>query len=103
MWSDRFRAPPRRQGRLDMNRKKHENVSDFVDNVAGGQTHKVSDGAYTGYGSSRSLADRAYEEAKKTNREYVAYGVDPKEDMLGIWNHYGSTREQNHEPNKDEP
>src|SRR5262249_15752570 len=78
-----------------MSRKEHENVSDFADSIVGSRTHKVADGTYTGYGSSRSLAEAAYEEAKKTNREYVQYSVDPKDDgILVSWNDYGPTRKE---------
>jgi hypothetical protein len=64
----------------------------------------VSDGTHTGWGSSRRLADAAYEEAKNTNREYVHYGVDPKEDSVVFsWNHYGPLREEKEEVNQSEP
>lgn len=81
-----------------MSRKQHENATDLVDSLCGSRTHKVSDGTHTGWGSSRRLAEAAYEEAENTNREYVEYTIDPKDDgVVFSWNHYGPLREQKKE------
>lgn len=81
-----------------MSRKQHEDATDFVGSLCGSRTHKVSDGTHTGWGSSRRLADAAYEEAKNTNREYVEYTVDPKDDgVVFPSNHYGPVREEKEE------
>lgn len=81
-----------------MSRKQHEDATDLVGSLCGSRTHKVSDGIHTGWGSSRRLAEAACEEAENTNREYVAYTVDPKDDgIVFSWNHYGPLREQEKE------
>jgi hypothetical protein len=68
---------------------KHEDISGFVENLAGTESHKVSDGTYTGYGSSRNLAERAYQDGKDSNRTNISYNINPKDDWFGIWNYSG--------------
>lgn len=80
--------------------KSHENISDCVDSLVGSQTHKVSDGTYTGYGSSRRLAERAYDDAKDQGREYIDYNVEPEDCWFGFWNHHGPQVEEKSDDDK---
>ena len=75
-----------------MGKVSHENISGIVDHLAGGQSHKVSDGTHTGYGSSRRLAEMAYSDAKEQDRTYIHYAVEPEECWFGLWNHHGPKR-----------
>jgi hypothetical protein len=61
-----------------MSRKEHRYhwgiISDY---------HTFTDGEHTGYGSSRRLAERALEEAQKTDRDYVEWTDYPSDLVFG--------------------
>jgi hypothetical protein len=76
-----------------MGKVSHENISGIVEDLAGTSSHKVSDGTHTGYGSSRSLAEAAYQDGRDSGRTNISYNVNPKDDWFGIWNHSGDSVE----------
>jgi hypothetical protein len=72
-----------------MGRVTHEDLTGIVERLAGTESHKISDGEHTGYGSSRSLAEKAYQDGLDSNRTNISYNINPKDDWFGIWNHSG--------------